>query len=279
MSLSKSSISARAAVLLGALAVTALSATSALAATVTTNYSGLRPNALAVRIAFNNTRDSAPGTQNYHVYAGQMNWSNSVGNGFSVPSSFFTYCIEFTQNVKTSGSTTYTVENLADAPKPFGNPPGNPSAGMGVENGLGTTRKKDTLIRQLWNNFSTAAAATNTASAAFQLAIWKIIYEDSTSANAFTNITVGNLRYTESDANLISTANSYLSWLTNAANANASQAGGLVAFTNSQFQDQIFNDTSGGNPPSFGATPIPLPASVAMGGSLFAFMLVRRGRA
>lgn len=269
--------------------IMACSAGSAFAASVTAKFTGVdsaRGDNIGVR--FQNSFANQTSYTSYSTWAGALNWSASgarlgwSGQSFPGPATFNTLCIEFTQHISNNQTIAFQVENLANSPKPFGNPPGNPGGtGMGGMNGLGTTRAKDTLIRQLFNEFYSTLGTDKHAWAGFQATIWKVIFETNTvnAANGFTSIASGNFQVNSANANVISKANQYLSFLTSANGAAEPTRDGLWALTNGTAQDQVFLDNL-----TTSSTPvIPLPpaawAGVAMLSALGVRNMVRARRA
>jgi hypothetical protein len=256
---------------------------ASMAASVTAKFTGVdSAKGENVTVKFMNSYSNATSYTNYGTFAGALKWSAS-GSGlgwnnnlFVGPASFSTFCIEFTQHISNNQVINYGIENLAAAPKPFGNPPGNPAGpGMGGHTGLGTTRAKDTLIRQLFNEFYGTLGTDKASWAGFQVAIWKIVFETNTvnAANGFTNIQQGNFQLHSAPAAVVTKTNTYLSFLTGAG-ANEPLRNGLWALTNGTAQDQVFLDpltTSSSVPPV-----IPLPPAAWAGVALMGAIGVRK---
>lgn len=266
--------------LLAGLFVLAATCQASLAGTVTATFDGVVSGTAAVHMSFFNTRNNV--SENVYAYAGLLKWKQAVGSStpFVLPSTFTTFCIEFTQDIGGSDRPTYVVDTLANAPKPYGGLTGNPASGMGIDNGLGTTSKKDVLIKQLWAKYGSEVSNTLSA-AAFQISIWKIIYEDSAAANAYTSLYSGNMRMTDTGGDFTTIANkasTYLNFLRdNTATANIQT--GLYSLTNAEsvykYQDQLYHD---GSSPAGRPTTIPLPVTSLMGSSLLLVGLCRRSR-
>lgn len=248
-------------------------ASSAQANTVTAQFTGVDTSrGQNVTVHFQNSFAGATTYTTEQVFAGALNWTTTgAGLGWSTtlfptPATFQTFCIEFTQNISNNQTVTYQIEDLAAAPKPFGNPPGNPAApGMGGQNGLGTSRSKDTLIRQLFSEFGDSLGTTKPKWAAFQVAIWKIVFETNTvnHLSGFTDVTQGNFRIDPSASAVVSHANSFLSFLVN--NPNEPLRNGLYAFTNNGAQDQVFLDTL---TPASSNPVVPVPTAAVAGMTL-----------
>lgn len=255
---------------------------STFAASVTAKFTGVdSARGESVTVKFQNSFANATSYTSYGTWAGALNWSASGAglgwnnNLFPGPNSFQTFCIEFTQHISNNQVVPYTIENLSAAPKPFGNPPGNPAGpGMGGHNGLGTTRAKDTLIRQMFNEFYGTLGSDKASWAGFQVAIWKIIFETNTvnAANGFTNIQQGNFQLQTASANVIARTNTYLTFLTSNLGAVEPTRDGLWALTNGTAQDQVFL-----NPLVSSSTPvIPLPPAAWAGIALMSAIGVRK---
>lgn len=239
-------------------------ASSTLANTVTAKFTGADTSrGQNVTVSFMNSFAGETTYTNTDVFAGALNWTTTgAGLGWNThlfpgPATFQSFCIEFTQHISNNQTVEFAIENLAHAPKPFGNPPGNPaSPGMGAQNGLGTDRAKDTLIRQLFNEFGNSLGTTKAAWAGFQVAIWKIVFETNTvnHIGGFTDVTKGNFQINPSATAVVNHANSFLSFLV--ANPNEPMLNGLYALTNSTAQDQVFLDRL---TPASSTPVIPLP--------------------
>lgn len=171
-------------------------------------------------------------------YAGAMNWSE-VGNAANT---YTTFCTEVNQVVKDPSSFDYV--DLSDAPDTLG--------------GMGDYRAG--LVQGLYNGFYSQALASRTESAAFQIAIWEIVYESGvTSGGSYTlDTAAGGFKITggsstvEKDSfgmSAVGLANQWLASLTSSLNVTT-----LTGLTSSDAQDQII------------ITPIPLPAPIMLGG-------------
>lgn len=177
----------------------------------------------------------------------------------SIGDSFTTFCIEINQPVRVGRVHTYEVVELADAPFP----------GVGAGNGKGMGDEKAYDIQRLWANYYDDIGNDNVKAAAFQIAIWEILYDQdlSLSRGAF------QARYGSADPVRIAQG-----WL-----KNLSWDGDLpelAALTSPTAQDQVFAlPVSSSAPPA----AIPLPASIWAGSALLIGLVVaqriRRHRA
>jgi len=149
------------------------------------------------------------------------------------------FCLDLKQFTSTDWRP-YAVNPLEVAPQDGG----SPFQAMGVA--------KANAIRELWGE-QYASVVNNATAAAFQSAIWEIIYEDQ-GANGW-DLTTGNLRI--SDAAVAATANL---WLSQVGDASQTLEGGLIALTSNvgptKWQDFVY-DTGSDRP------PVPEPLTVA----------------
>jgi hypothetical protein len=253
--------------LVAAVLATALPALAS-AATVDATLNGVGLNQV-VSVKYNGN--------DHLVYAGALNWS-SQNSPFG--STFSTFCIEFVQDVDFNQTYSYTtLSDIGLAPYPYVAPTGNGATGMESVLGLGTTRNKETLLRQLWGEFyastkdGLAAGSYNDSieTAAFQVAIWKILYECSQNAVDQTSLNSGIFKL--NNGGLVgSKATEYLDWLI--AHPTADLANGLTALSNPTAQDQILFTGL----PSPISSPVPLPTTAAMGASVLGVMTLKRAR-
>lgn len=148
-------------------------------------------------------------------------------------SNFISFCIEIGQDVTVPGSHDYTqpLADLSTAPVGSGGGILPPDAPMGA--------LAANLIEQLWYQHMDAVAPTNSSSAlysntnvgAFQLAIWKLVYDQ----GATSTLETGNLTAGASAETTL--ADLWLSQLTYSVQSTG--VANLAAFTSSGLQDQV----------------------------------------
>lgn len=213
----------------------------------------LAPSAKAETI--NLLRDSSSGVNVSFNYLGSnvttgggiFNWSQTGPINSNFNTAVPTYCIELDQGLSSS-STTFTVQtNLASVTT------------------IGTTAKAN-AITSLFDRFYNSTIGNTTRQAAFQLALWEILY-DGAPSSAVNEGGSGNVKFSNS------LAQSFLNDIqNNAYYTNGSLAGNrLVALTNGSIQDQLTVDP---NPPG---NPVPAPPAVLLAG-LGALALFGRAR-
>src|SRR6185312_15283636 len=170
-------------------------------------------------------------------YVGSISWSQS-GNS-SVPwagnPTFYTFCIETSQDVYLGGTYTYQTRTLNDAPIP--------GAGMGTSKAI--------QISRMWAADHASLGTDPTKNAAFQVAIWDILGE---SIPFTVNSTLQNQ------------ANTYI-----ADSTTSGPLANLVALTNGSSQDQIMELGSGWSVTPDGnivGAPVPPSSLLALSGLL-----------
>jgi RHS repeat-associated protein len=120
---------------------------------------------------------------------GQFTWTKASGDvrEAGIPASFTTFCIDGLQNVSPGATHTFTDFTSALNANPFG---GTTSA-MGVD--------RANLLTQFWNQFgpadNVAGFSNATDAAAFQLAVWEIVYDATPAGNGMSfSLTAGKFQ-------------------------------------------------------------------------------------
>jgi len=229
---------------LGALAIsaaiTATVATSANAAFVTARFDSISPVDF-LDFTLEGVSETGP--------VGVFNWTRLAGDaGGEIGSTFQTFCIEITQGVLVGTIHTYDLIPTEDAPLP-GSPSSGGLAGMGAG--------KANQLAKLYAEYYDDALATQNGAAAFQTAVWEIVYD------AGTDLT-GGAFFAANTAGVFNQAfvNTAVTWL-NTLPA-LTDAAPLVALSNLIDQDQV--------------VIVPEPTGFALAGIGAAALMFRRRR-
>ncbi len=193
--------------------------------------------------------------------AGAMNWVRTggsyagLGGAYTSGTEFVSFCVELTQYVNYNGSYTYTVVEVGGVPSP---------GGSGVGNGMGTSKADQ--LRELWTIARDQVQDSLTA-AAFQLAIWEVVYDDDTS------LSTGSFQAKKRNTGdlIPATAQNWLSQIDG-----THELANIFGMRNSGTQDQVFFQPP---PPSPRTEAVPLPGAAWCGGLLLgglAFRSLRR---
>ncbi|MBI1190530.1 MAG: hypothetical protein GC200_07620 [Tepidisphaera sp.] len=174
--------------------------------------------------------------------AGQMNWTRVGGTYAGLQGSYSAFCIEVTQNIGYGGTYDYDVNTLNSAPRPAD----------GSNSPMG--QAKADRIAELYGRHY-ASLSTNSDFAAFQSAIWNIVYDTD---NTIDTGSFSVNSFNSSDSTTRTKANTWLAGLNGDANYFRQ---GLFALTSDTVQDMI----------------VPSPGSAALLG-LGGLVLSRRRR-
>ncbi|MBN1491140.1 MAG: hypothetical protein JXA69_14600 [Phycisphaerae bacterium] len=128
------------------------------------------------------------GRQNTHTYAGMTRFTghSATGAGLELDNSFSAFCVDLEQGISSPYTHTWDVRDPSEAPI---GPGGSTTYVMGTEK----AGRLGLLFGQHFSGVTTAQSA-----AAFQLAVWEIVYESDTIALSDYDVTAG---YTGSGAN------------------------------------------------------------------------------
>jgi hypothetical protein len=110
------------------------------------------------------------------VAAGQQVYQRLSGPPV-VPTVFSTFCVELNQSVQLNQNYTFEIRAVADVPRP----------GTGVPEAPGMGIVKADLISELWGRHYTDVN-DDVSRAAFQIAIWEIVFEDLSSSNPYASL-------------------------------------------------------------------------------------------
>jgi hypothetical protein len=166
------------------------------------------------------------GTTSFNCFAGQLihNFSGGTGAASGLTGDMITFCSDLTQEVTRTGAT-YTLTGIQNLPQTIGFGP------------MGDAKKQ--AIYDMYSAASGQQMGTNAdMAAAFQLAIWEVIYDYNGNASSL-NLTSGQLRAGSTTGGALSSGIlSDASFLFGAIGRNAAQTG-LLGLSNGLFQDQI----------------------------------------
>jgi hypothetical protein len=201
------------------------------------------------------------GASTFNTSAGQLKHAFSLGNGVTTPlngQTKVTFCTDLTEYVSPGGAT-YTVAPIASLPQTVG------WAAMGA-----------TRAQAVYNLFAAAGGAQNAAganadyAAAFQIALWELVYDYNGTAGSL-SLTGGNFNVKQTDGTALSGAiltdvNAFFTAVTTGPNAAQT---GLLGLTNNGAQDQIVQ---------LDVVPLPAGAAIGLAGLGMAAMVRRRMR-
>lgn len=195
---------------------------------------------------------------------GQYNWTVEQNGSALGPngSHFFTFCIDIPQDIAFNGTYDYTLTNPANAPKPSSTYMNGP---MGVDNAAALGRLWTADIGNVLN--ATSVANELEASAAFQLAVWKITYNKSPdNLNIYDALDHLTIQLYTPNAALQNQINADAFNWANAALNSSGPGTPLVALSSLTAQDQI----------TMAPTPAAAIAGLVLMAAIFAVCLPRR---
>jgi hypothetical protein len=174
------------------------------------------------------------------VNGGPFHWTQTTPVNANYATSVTTYCIDLTHEISQGGTYTYTAStNLL-------------TAGTSI-----TTTKQANLITTLFSQDYTQSLANSTAQAAFQLALWKLLYDGGTNLS----LSSGNVESSTAAGSVGAAAQTLLNDLSTPSSTNDLSGSHLVVLiSTSGNQNQILVDP---NPPVAG---VPAPPALMLAG-------------
>ncbi|MDY3556424.1 Cys-Gln thioester bond-forming surface protein [Gemmata sp. JC717] len=180
------------------------------------------------------------------VNGGPFHWTQSTPLNTNYATAVTTYCIDLDQTVSKGGTYTYTVQtDLKLAPT------------------IGTAAKA-AVITELFDRYYNTSLTSAASAAAFQLALWELVYDGATSKS----LSAGRIQGSNS------LASSMLGSLGGAYSTHDLAGYHLVALVSGTKQDQIMVVKDSTPPPS----AVPAPPGVVLAGIGFGSLLLGRLR-
>lgn len=195
------------------------------------------------------------GSSSFNCFAGQLVHTFSNGNGAAagLTGNMITFCSDLTQSVSTGSAATYTVTGIQNLPVTSG------YAAMG-------NSKKQAIYDMYAAAGGQQMGADADMAAAFQLAIWEVIYDYTGSAGSL-NLSSGQVKAKNTNgATLSAGVANKAALLFSAIGANVAQTG-LMGLSNATCQDQILQTLQ--------LVPVPTAALAGLTG-LGGWMVMRR---
>jgi hypothetical protein len=158
-----------------------------------------------------------------NVVAGYYNLKIDGIDGWKPEDIFKSFCVDVFDNVPNTNPSTYNLVSLDEVPKKIAGPMGGDRA---------------TRLKKLWANYY-LTNFTNQQAAAFQLAVWEIVYDDSL------NLKGGFFTVNSAGSGTIDLAQGWLDNLSNLSNE-----ANISAVTSNTYQDFV------------APSPVPEPASI-----------------
>ena len=194
-------------------------------------------------------------------FAGEYKWQPAAGsnNPWPLNQPFTSFCVDLNEYIRLNNTYNYVLKSLESSPYPD---PQTSNTGMGTD--------RANALRRLWGT-DRADVTTNVKAAAFQMAIWEIVFEYPASAGlplSSMNVTGGNFYMDVTDTD--STKQALWQSIANQANAYLAAAWAptakyepmLAVMSLNGAQDQL--------------VVMPLPASACGGAVLFGALAALR---
>lgn len=186
-----------------------------------------------------NVRMTVGGTS-FNCFAGQLvhNFSNGSGAAAGLSGNHTTFCADLMQSVTSSGAT-YAVAGIQS---------------LSSAQGMGAAKSQAIYDMYAFANGSQMGADADMA-AAFQLAIWEVIYDYNAGDSSSLNLASGTLKAKNTNGSSLSgSILAKAAALFSAIGSNSAQDG-LMGFSNGSYQDQIVQ-----------IVPVPAAALIGLAG-------------
>ena len=213
-------------------------------------------------LGLNATISTNYGSNAYSVDAGLYEWTTRPGTTLpGLSSSFSTVCVDLSQYISTGSTYTYQATAVADMPT------------VGAAPSL--TGLRVGLLTDLFSKYWDKANDSDKNAAAFQLAVWEIVYEDLSKPAAGLDTDTGKFRANVAGSTADDLADT---WLKSLNGSNPGSLGGLsfVGLVSGTNQDQLTVYKPSVTPPT--PTPVPAPAGVVLAAVALGAVGLRRTR-
>jgi hypothetical protein len=199
--------------------------TALFGAEVTALFSGTSPFETVSTTAFGSTINGMP--------AGPFRFSSTSSGVAGLPTNFYSFCADYFQPVTPGQTLTFETRALTGLPN------------------VGTNSLKAARFQELFDRFYATAGTTSTAGAAFQVAVWELLFDGTSTSTP--SLTMGDF----TAANNSGVTNLAQSWLNTIDDptAPAVSSVSILGLYNSNFQDQLTVV-----PPN----PVPAPAGLVL---------------
>ena len=183
------------------------------------------------------------------AYAGVMNWTGNAANEGGLDGRFSSFCIDLTQDVLLGQTYSFATAGIQDAPNPL-----PPTAPIGAT-GMGATNAQ--FIEKLYALEYDNIGSDHDRGAAFQIAIWEILFDTSPSHD----VTGGMFGVSGASASVVSLSNNFVAAALAPGAMTFHQQ--ILALTSATAQDQLVLGGPSNTlvPPPPPGVPVPSPAA------------------
>jgi hypothetical protein len=207
-------------------AVAALGFATQVRADITAVFNGTSPFETVSTTAFGSTINGMP--------AGPFRFSSTSSSVADLPTNFYAFCADYFQPVTPGQTVTFETRSLTALPN------------------VGTNSLKAARFQELFDRFYATAGTTSTAGAAFQVAVWELLFDGTSSSTP--SLSTGDFR-ASNNAGVTNLAQSWLNTIDNSSAPAPTSSVTVLGLYNASFQDQLTVV-----PPN----PVPAPAGLVL---------------